>query len=643
MRVIITGGTGFIGQLVARDIARRGSLQTHQVAGGEGETKVTEIVLADVTRPAKLMFDELSAARVVVGDVADAAFCRSLFEGVTDAVSVFHLGAVMSGQGEKDFDLVMGVNLHGTLNMLEAARACGAPRPRFIMASAGATLGSGAPTDFVTKDDTVGDWTRATPHTSYGMTKACAELLLSDYSRRGFVDGRACRLPSVVVRAGAPNAATTSVFSSVVREPLAGKDTESAIGPDVRHAVTGHRTAVACLVGLHELAAAKVDEVLGFDRTVFIPSIAVSLAELQAAVRTVVDAASHAALGRVTYVEDAALSAAVGSFPTKVDCSRAVALGLAADLDAEALVRQYCDDFPDAIAPGIALRPAASSSSASAAAAAAAAAAAGHAGARSVALVTGGGTGIGRAVALRLARGWVAKPDGAAAAPAVVLVLTGRRVGPLEEAAEAARAAGAAEVIVVAADLTVEADVAALFSAIERRCGGRLDLLFNNAGCNVPPTPFGELELPAWRKVLDTNLGAAFHVAREAYRLMARQQPQGGRIINNGSVSAQVPRPGAAAYTCSKMAMSGLTRSIALDGRAHSIAAGQIDFGNVVSDISAGMASGMPQADGSLRPEPRMEAVDAAETVHCMAALPLNANVLQMTVMATNMPLVGRG
>ena len=633
MRVIITGGTGFIGQLVARDIARRGALQTHQAAGVEGETKVTEIVLADVARPEKLMFEELSAARVVVGDVANAAFCRSLFEGVTGAVSVFHLGAVMSGQGEKDFDLVMGVNLHGTLNMLEAARACGAPRPRFIMASAGATLGSGAPTDFVTKDDTVGDSTRATPHTSYGMTKACAELLLSDFSRRGFVDGRACRLPSVVVRAGAPNAATTSVFSSVVREPLSGKDTESAIGPDVRHAVTGHRTAVACLVGLHELEAAKVDAVLGFDRTIFIPSIAVSLAELQAAVRAVVEPASHAALGRVTYVEDAQLSAAVGSFPTKVDCSRAVALGLAADLDAEALVRQYADDFPDAIAPSIALRPPA---------AAAASAASGLEGAQSVALVTGGGTGIGRAVALRLARGWVAKPDGAAAAPKVVLVLTGRRVGPLEETAEAARAAGAAEVIVIAADLTVEADVTALFGAIERRCG-RLDLLFNNAGCNVPPTPFGELELVAWRKVVDTNLNAAFHVAREAYRLMARQQPQGGRIINNGSVSAQVPRPGAAAYTCSKMAMTGLTRSIALDGRAHSIAAGQIDFGNVVSDISAGMVSGMPQADGSLRPEPRMEAADAAETVHCMAALPLNANVLQMTVMATNMPLVGRG
>ena len=134
------------------------------------------------------------------------------------AVSVFHFGAVMSGQGEQDFDLVMRVNLHGTLNLLEAARQCGATRPRFILASAGATLGSGAPTDYVDKSDTVGDWTRATPHTSYGMTKACAELLLSDFSRRGFVDGRACRLPTVLVRAGAPNAASTGCYSAVVRE-----------------------------------------------------------------------------------------------------------------------------------------------------------------------------------------------------------------------------------------------------------------------------------------------------------------------------------------------------------------------------------------------------------------------------------------
>eukprot|EP00964_Phaeocystis_antarctica_P071742 scaffold43823_cov57-Phaeocystis_antarctica.AAC.1 len=323
VRVIITGGTGFIGQLVARAILQKGTLLVHQPSGDEAEAEVSEVVLADVARPPQLMFAELedsSACTVRLGDISDPLFCRSLFEGAQGPVSVFHFGAVMSGQGEQDFDLVMRVNLHGTLNLLEAARQCSATRPRFIMASAGATLGSGAPTDYVDKNDTVGDWTRATPHTSYGMTKACAELLLSDFSRRGFVDGRACRLPSVVVRAGAPNAATTGAYSSVVREPLAGLDTTSAIGPDVRHAVTGHRTAVASLVGVHELPAARVDEVLGFDRTVFIPSLAVSLAELIAAVKRVVAPESHAALGHVTYEEDAQLSAAVASFPTKVDC-----------------------------------------------------------------------------------------------------------------------------------------------------------------------------------------------------------------------------------------------------------------------------------------------------------------------------------
>jgi len=146
-----------------------------------------------------------------------------------------------------------------------------------------------------------------------------------------------------------------------------------------------------------------------------------------------------------------------------------------------------------------------------------------------------------------------------------------------------------------------------------------------------------------WRHVVGINLDAAFHVAREAYRMMRDQAPQGGRIINNGSISATTPRPGSVAYTASKHAITGLTKSIALDGRAHGVACGQIDYGNVVSAISAGMAVGMPQADGSTKPESRMSQTDAADAVHYMAALPLSANVLQMTVMATDMPFVGRG
>ena len=192
------------------------------------------------------------------------------------------------------------------------------------------------------------------------------------------------------------------------------------------------------------------------------------------------------------------------------------------------------------------------------------------------------------------------------------------------------------------ADLTRERDVRGLFGAL-RSHFGRLDVLFNNAGANVPPTMMHEMSFDAWRSVVGINLDAAYHVAQQAYNMMREQQPQGGRIINNGSISADRPRPGSVAYTASKHAITGLTKSIALDGRECDVACGQIDYGNVVSAISAGMAVGMPQADGSVRPEPRMSQEDAADAVHYMASLPLSANVLQMTVMATKMPLVGRG
>jgi NAD(P)-dependent dehydrogenase (short-subunit alcohol dehydrogenase family) len=258
----------------------------------------------------------------------------------------------------------------------------------------------------------------------------------------------------------------------------------------------------------------------------------------------------------------------------------------------------------------------------------------------SVALITGGGTGIGRAVALRLAAGGWQREAGAQ----VAIVLTGRRAEVLEETAQEIRKAHGegVHVLVHAAYLTLAADVKGLFNAVASNFG-RLDLLFNNAGANVPPTTFDKMEYDDWRRVININLDAAFHVARDAYRMMRDQTPQGGRIINNGSISATTPRPAASAYTASKHAITGLTKSIALDGRAHQVACGQIDFGNVVSAISAGMAVGMPQADGSIRAEPRMSQTDAADAVFYMAQLPLTANVLQMTVMATNMPFVGRG
>ena len=626
-RVIVTGGCGFLGQMLARSIIKRGRLVAH-TANGEQEVAVSSVVLTDTTKPDTLLFPDLAAhSSIELGDVSDAAFCRSLFADTDGgSVSVFHLGAIMSGQGETDFDRCVDVNLHGTLHMLEAARSCGAPRPRFVMASAGATLGAGAPTDFVGANDVVSDATRATPHTTYGMTKACAELLVADYSRRGFVDGRGCRLPSVAVRAGAPNAATTSCFSSVVREPLAGAPTTSPVAADVRHAVTSGRTAVAALLAMHDAPAAQADAVLGFDRTVFVPSIALTLADLEAATRRVVAPECHGALGAVTYAPDEKLSAAVASFPARIDCGRARALGIRADLSAESIVREYAEDFPAALAKDVRLaeappmaprprpKPAAE---------------------RAVALVTGGGSGIGQAVAVRLAEG------GWSDAASVAVIVAGRRRDALEETAAAVRAAGA-EALVCPADLTREDDVARLFEEIQEGYG-RLDLLFNNAGAGLPPTNVDAMELGDWRRIVDINLNAMFHVSRDAFRMMAAQQPQGGRIVNNGSVSAASPRPGSVAYTATKHAVTGLTKSLSLDGRASSIAAGQIDYGNVVSAISAGMAVGMPQPDGSVRPEPRMDQRNAANAVHYMASLPLGANVLQMTVMATNMPFVGRG
>ena len=688
MRVVITGGGGFLGQALARSVLRRGQLLCHAAGSSlvERIERVSEIVLADVSRPASFLFPELEKSegvdvQVAVGDVSDLGFCNALLgSSAATPVSVFHLGAVMSATGEQDFDLCMRVNLMGTLNMLQAARHSAharehGGRPRFIMTSAGATLGAGAPTDFVSKDDVVGDSTRATPHTTYGMTKACAELLLSDYSRRGFIDGRACRLPTVAVRPGAPNAATTGDFSSVVREPLAGQRATPRLDAHMPHAVTSYRTAVDALLTLHDASAAEADAVLGFDRTVFVPSAPLTLAELTDSVKRAVDPAAHGALGEVSYAAaDRNLTAAVGSFPTKVDCSRAMvrhvpqprapalspraaaehaawaqALGIGAQVSADGIVADYVADFPSALGPGVRLRAGAAGGARSASVSMATRPArspprdaADGAGAAdvSVVLVTGGGTGIGRAVALRLAAGGWQQPG---AGSRVAVVLTGRRAEPLDETAALVRdECGGAEALCVPADLTVEADVDRLFGEIKSRYG-RLDVLFNNAGVNVPPTTVDAMGMDEWRWVVGTNLDAAFHVAREAFRLMKAQAPRGGRIINNGSVSAESPRPGSVAYTASKHAISGLTKSIALDGRGNDIACGQVDYGNVVSAISAGMAVGMPQPDGSVRPEPRMEPADAANAVHYMCSLPLTANVLTMTVMATEMPFVGRG
>jgi NAD(P)-dependent dehydrogenase (short-subunit alcohol dehydrogenase family) len=246
-----------------------------------------------------------------------------------------------------------------------------------------------------------------------------------------------------------------------------------------------------------------------------------------------------------------------------------------------------------------------------------------------IAVVTGAGSGIGAAVAHALAgEGWT-------------VVLAGRRRDALDQVA--ARGGGLPGVLdPVPADVTDEASVRALFDlAVERH--GRVDLLFNNAGTFSPARDLDTVPLAEWNAVVAVNLTGAFLCTREAFRVMRGQRPRGGRIINNGSISAHAPRPRSVAYTATKHAITGLTRSTSLDGRAYDIACGQIDIGNAATDMTQAMAAGVPQADGSVRPEPRMDVADVARAVLYMAGLPLEANVATMTVMATRMPFVGRG
>lgn len=246
-----------------------------------------------------------------------------------------------------------------------------------------------------------------------------------------------------------------------------------------------------------------------------------------------------------------------------------------------------------------------------------------------IALVTGAGTGIGRAAALALAEtGWD-------------LALAGRRLEPIEAVAGEVRALGRAA-IAVPTDVADEGSVAALFARIDEAYG-RIDLLFNNAGTSPRAVDIDELSVAEWRAAVDINLTGAFLCAREAFRVMKRQSPKGGRIINNGSVSATTPRPRSAPYTATKHAIAGLTKTLALDGRAHDIAVGQIDVGNAETPLATRIGQGVPQADGSIRAEPMMDVAHVGRAVAHMASLPPEANVLFMTVMATKMPFVGRG
>jgi NAD(P)-dependent dehydrogenase (short-subunit alcohol dehydrogenase family) len=246
-----------------------------------------------------------------------------------------------------------------------------------------------------------------------------------------------------------------------------------------------------------------------------------------------------------------------------------------------------------------------------------------------VAIVTGGGTGIGRASALALGR------DGYS------VVIAGRRPGPLEQAVTDGAADGS-RLVALAADVSDPGDVRTLFDQAQRQFG-RVDVLFNNAGRGLPPVPLEDVSFADWQSVVGANLTAAFLCTQAAFRVMKEQDPRGGRIINNGSISAHAPRPHSAPYTATKHAVTGLTKATSLDGREYDIACGQIDIGNAATDLAVMLAAGALQPDGSTRAEPMIDAELVASAVVHMANLPLEANVQFMTLMATKMPFIGRG
>ena len=246
-----------------------------------------------------------------------------------------------------------------------------------------------------------------------------------------------------------------------------------------------------------------------------------------------------------------------------------------------------------------------------------------------ISIVTGAGTGVGKSASLALAdEGWT-------------IVLAGRRKDPIEAVANEIKSRGG-NALAIVTDTSDTKSVKGLFEET-KRAFGRLDLLFNNAGTNAPGVSLEDLSFEQWTNVVNVNLTGVFLCTQEAFRLMKAQTPMGGRIINNGSISAHVPRPGSAPYTATKHAVTGLTRSTSLDGRKYNIACGQIDIGNALTEMATRMTKGVPQADGSIQVEPVMDVANVGKTVAHMASLPMEANVQFVTVMATNMPFIGRG
>ena len=328
MKVVITGGTGFIGRMLARSILARGSL-----TGPSGaQEEVDAITLFDAVEPPAPLEGLDGRAKVVIGDISDKDLVSGLID--RDDVSVFHLASVVSGGGEKDFDLAIRVNLMGGLNVLESARARPGT-PRLVFASSIAVFGGSA------MPAVVGDTTKQTPQTTYGVTKSIGELLINDYTRKGFIDGRAARLPTIVIRPGRPNLAASSFASGVFREPLNGEPCALPVKLDTVMPVLGYRSAVAGFIALHEAAP----EALGDDRTVNFPAHAVTVEEMIAALRRV---AGNRHLGEITVEPDAEIEAIVATWPVATEFARAGALGLPIEDGLDDIVRAYIEDFLDA-------------------------------------------------------------------------------------------------------------------------------------------------------------------------------------------------------------------------------------------------------------------------------------------------------
>ena len=326
MKVVITGGGGFLGLNLARRLVARGRLTA---PSGSGED-IDALVLFDQTAPDERPAGLDDRVAFVAGDVADRATVDGLID--RDDISVFHLASVVSAGGEKDFDLALRVNLDGGLNVLEACRAR-QTKPRVVFTSSVATFGGDAP-------DTVSDTTKQVPETTYGMTKAMGELMINDYTRKGFIDGRTARLPTVIVRPGRPNAAASGFVSGVFREPLAGKACVLPVSRETRVAVIGHRTCIDGLIALHEVDS----NVVGRDRAVNFPSRTCLLAEMIETVKRIADT-NGLELGPITVEPDRRTQEIVDTWPVRTSAVRALALGLPWDDSLDKVVQDYVDDF----------------------------------------------------------------------------------------------------------------------------------------------------------------------------------------------------------------------------------------------------------------------------------------------------------